>query len=430
MSTPASWATQNLTWGAIRGMVESLGDTGHTVFLTPEQVQAESDQMSGRISGIGIMVDTRAGQPLIISVFDGSPADQAGLRAGDLITSVDGQPTERQTVDEVIKLVRGDAGTSVTLGITHRDGSTEEVPIVRAEIVVPPASWAFVPGTTHRGHPTRPVLARCRRRRPERPDGGARPGRRRASCSTCVAIRAASWTRRSTSPACSCPRAPRSMASRTVRASGPRCRPRPRPLAPDLPLVVLTDFGSASSAEIVAAALQDNGRAQVVGQKTFGTGTVLNMFPLSDGSAIMLGVIEWLTPKGDGIFDVGITPDVEVKLPSDGVPTETSRPGQADPQGVPARCRHAAPARGQAADRSEAHRSDATSIRRCRERGAQPRGQRPALTGPPGRRVRPGRPARPARRRPARWSMPRCRWPPRVHRRACQRPTGEIQPQP
>ncbi len=96
------------------------------------------------------------------------------------------------------------------------------------------------------------------------------------------------------------------------------------PLAPDLPVVVLTDFGSASSAEIVAAALRDNGRAPIVGQKTFGTGTVLNMFPLSDGSAIMLGVIEWLTPKGDGIFDVGITPDVEVKLPADGVPTEAS----------------------------------------------------------------------------------------------------------
>src|SRR5207344_640452 len=96
------------------------------------------------------------------------------------------------------------------------------------------------------------------------------------------------------------------------------------PLAPDLPLVVLTDFGSASSAEIVAAALQDNARAQVVGQRTFGTGTVLNMFPLSDGSAIMLGVIEWLTPKGAGIFDVGITPDVEVKLPDAGVPTETT----------------------------------------------------------------------------------------------------------
>ncbi len=96
------------------------------------------------------------------------------------------------------------------------------------------------------------------------------------------------------------------------------------PVAPDLPLVVLADYGSASSAEIVAAALQDNGRAQVVGQRTFGTGTVLNVFPLSDGSAIRLGVIEWLTPDGKGIFDTGITPDIEVALPADGTPTEPS----------------------------------------------------------------------------------------------------------
>ena len=81
---------ENLTWGAIRGMVDALGDTGHTAFLTPDEVLAQSDQLSGRVSGIGIMVDTRAGIPLVISVFDGSPADRAGLRAGDLITSVDG----------------------------------------------------------------------------------------------------------------------------------------------------------------------------------------------------------------------------------------------------------------------------------------------------------------------------------------------------
>ena len=84
---------------------------------------------------------------------------------------------------------------------------------------------------------------------------------------------------------------------------------------PDLPLVVLVDEGSASSAEIVAAGLHDNGRARIVGQRTFGTGTVLNFFPLSDGSAISLGVVQWLTPAGAGIFETGIEPDVTVALP-------------------------------------------------------------------------------------------------------------------
>jgi carboxyl-terminal processing protease len=320
---PSKLGDENLTRGAIRGMVEALGDTGHTVFLTPEQVQAESDQLSGRISGIGIMVDTRAGQPLIISVFGGSPADKAGLRAGDLITSVDGQPTERLTVDEVIKRVRGDAGTAVTLGITHRDGSTAEVPIVRAEIVVPPATWAFVPGTKiadiHLSQFSSGAADGVRSALTDALAQGAEGlvldlrGNPGGLVEQAVDVASLFLPEGTTVYG----QQDRSGTRTEVASKG-------APLAPDLPLVVLADYGSASSAEIVAAALQDNGRAEVVGQRTFGTGTVLNPFTLSDGSAIMLGVIEWLTPKGNGIFDVGITPDIEVQLPTDGAPSEPS----------------------------------------------------------------------------------------------------------
>ncbi len=107
----------------------------------------------------------------------------------------------------------------------------------------------------------------------------------------------------------------RSGARKPVSASG-------NPDAPDIPMVVLVDYGSASSAEIVAAALRDNGRARVVGQRTFGTGTVLETIPLSDGSALRLGVTEWLTPDGDGIFDTGISPDIAVALAADGAPID------------------------------------------------------------------------------------------------------------
>ena len=321
---PGKLDDQNLTWGAIRGMVDALGDSGHTVFLTPEQVQAESDQLSGRLSGIGVMVDTRAGQPLIISVFDGSPAEKAGLRPGDVITSVDGHSTERSTVDEVIKLVRGDAGTSVTLGITHRDGSTVEVSIVRADIVLPSVTWAFVPGTK---------IADIRISQFSK---GAADGVRSALTDALAQGAVASVLDVRGNPGGLVDQAVDTASlflpeGTTVYGQQDRSGTRTQvaakgaPLAPDLPLVVLADYGSASSAEIVAASLQENGRAQVVGQQTFGTGTVLNQFPLSDGSAIMLGVIEWLTPKGNGIFDVGISPDIEVTLPADGVPLQ---PGQ------------------------------------------------------------------------------------------------------
>jgi len=91
------------------------------------------------------------------------------------------------------------------------------------------------------------------------------------------------------------------------------------PVAPDVPLVVLVDEGSASAAEIVASALHHNGRARLVGQRTFGTGTVLNFFPLSDGSAIRLGVLRWLTPVGASVFDTGVGPDTVVELPETGL---------------------------------------------------------------------------------------------------------------
>jgi carboxyl-terminal processing protease len=236
---------------------------------------------------------------------------------------VDGQPTERQTVDEVIKRVRGDAGTSVTLGITHRDGSTTEVPIVRAEIVIPPVSWAFVPGTKiadiRLAQFSQGAADGVRSALTEALAGGAEGavldlrGNPGGLVDQAVGIASMFLPEGATVYG----QQDRSGSKTEIPATG-------SPLAPDLPLVVLTDFGSASSSEIVAAALQDNERAQVVGLRTFGTGTVLNMFPLSDGSAIMLGVIEWLTPKGAGIFDVGITPDVEVELPTNGTPTDPS----------------------------------------------------------------------------------------------------------
>jgi carboxyl-terminal processing protease len=96
-------------------------------------------------------------------------------------------------------------------------------------------------------------------------------------------------------------------------------------IATQIPLVVLVDRGSASSAEIVAGALQGNHRAKLVGETTFGTGTVLNTYALSDGSAIRLGVLEWLTPTGQTIFGKGITPDYEIAMPSGGAPMDTSQ---------------------------------------------------------------------------------------------------------
>jgi len=103
---------QNLTWGAIRGMIDALGDTGHSVFLTPAQLKAEQDSLSGKLTGIGVIVDQRSGAPIVVSVIDGSPAAAGGIRPGDMIIAVDGQPVDRMSVDQVVSAIRGPAGTT------------------------------------------------------------------------------------------------------------------------------------------------------------------------------------------------------------------------------------------------------------------------------------------------------------------------------
>jgi carboxyl-terminal processing protease len=305
---------RKLTEGAIRGMVDALGDTGHSVYLTPDEVQAEQDALQGRLVGIGVMIDQRSGVPAVISVIDGSPADRAGVLVGDVIVAVDGVSTERSPADEIVRLVRGEAGTSVQLRL-RRDGAPDlEVSMVRERIDLEPVSWAFVPGTR---------IADIRLL--QFSESAGRDLRRAVRAAVADGARALVLDLRGN---------PGGLVDEAIRVASTflrrgvvyqerdragevtPVRVRQRAIAPDLPLVVLVDSGSASSSEIVAGALQDNDRATIVGERTFGTGTVLNLFPLSDGSAIRLGVLNWLTPDGEGVFDTGIEPDEVIALPS------------------------------------------------------------------------------------------------------------------
>jgi carboxyl-terminal processing protease len=303
----------NLTQGAIRGMVEALGDTGHSVYLTPDEVKAEQDSLEGRLVGIGVVIDQRSGAAAVISVIDGSPADRAGVRVGDIIIAVNGVSTEHAPADEIIRQVRGEAGTPVRL-LLRRDGASDlEVSMVRERIQLEPVSWAFVPGTR---------IADIRLL--QFSSSAGREVRRAVRAALAAGARALVLDLRGN---------PGGLVDEAVRVASTfldegvvyqkRDREgevtpvhvRQRAIAPAVPMAVLVDHGSASSSEIVAGALQDNDRATVLGERTFGTGTVLTLFPLSDGSAIRLGVLNWLTPDGAGVFDTGIVPDEQVALP-------------------------------------------------------------------------------------------------------------------
>ena len=307
--------TENLSIGAIRGIVDALGDDGHTQYLTEEEYKVEQEILDGRVAGIGVVLDQRSSAPLIISVVDGSPADRAGVQAGDIIATVDGVETARLPLGELGTLVRGEPGTLVRLGL-ERPGDAEllDIGILRADVEVDPVAWAMAPGSdvavirivqfsVGSGHLVRAAAEQAIEEGATgfvldlRGNPGGLVNETLNAMSAFLDDGVAFLER-----------------GRDEDAIEVRVDPG-RALDTEMPIVALVDYGTASAGEILAAGLRDNGRATIVGEQTFGTGTILNTIRLSDQSALRLGVREWLTPAGEGVFRVGVTPDEEVTLP-------------------------------------------------------------------------------------------------------------------
>jgi carboxyl-terminal processing protease len=312
---------RDLAYGAIDGLTEAVGDTGHTDFMTPEERASRNDALSGSYVGIGIQLDaTDAGEPLIVTVFHDSPADKAGLRTGDIILEVNGVPAVDTSTSDVVERIRGEAGTEVELTVrAGENGPPRTLTIVRGEVAIDAVSSTIVPGTTTgllrieqfsngAADDVRTALEQLRKDGADRLvlDVRGNPG---GYVGEAVGI------------------ASQFLGSGTVYVERDAAgKEKATPVSPDgawtdLPVIVLVDEGSASSSEIVAGALQDNDRAQVVGATTFGTGTVLGEFALEDGSALRIGTVEWLTPDGRRIWHEGIEPDVPVARAAETLPT-------------------------------------------------------------------------------------------------------------
>jgi carboxyl-terminal processing protease len=308
-----------LAYAAIEGLAEATGDTGHTRFMTPAQREEANQNLSGSFVGIGVQVDTDEDAVRIVDVFAGSPAQRAGLQRGDLILEVDGTPTADTPLDEIVERVRGPEGTEVRLSI-GRTGQEKPLYVVvtRAKIDRPAVSWTIVPGSTiadirldqfqsGAGDEFKAALTEAQAAGATgavidlRGNPGGYVDEARAIVSQFLGKGVVYETRDARG----------NVNPNDVIEGG---------VALDLPIVVLVDAGTASSSEITAGALQDSGRARIVGVKTFGTGTVLGEFALTDGSALRIGTVEWLTPDGRRIWHEGITPDVVVELPADVFP--------------------------------------------------------------------------------------------------------------
>lgn len=308
-----------LTYGAIRGMLDALGDEGHTRFLSPAELQAEEEALAGRFEGIGAHLTMRDGRPTILAPIPGSPAQQAGLRAGDIIVAVDGREVADLRVDEIARLVRGPAGTQVTVSVIHPGDTTiSHITVTRAKIDVPNVSWTMVPGT----NVAHLLLSQFAERATQDLVKALAETRERGATAVILDLRNNPGGLRDEAIGVASQFLTTGNVLIEVDAQGQRTEypVRPGGAAPTIPLVVLVNEGTASSAEIAAGALQDHRRAKVVGVPTAGTGTVLSIFNLSDGSAIFLGTRAWLTPNGREIWHRGITPDVTVTMPPGALP--------------------------------------------------------------------------------------------------------------
>ncbi|PIR47391.1 peptidase S41 [Candidatus Uhrbacteria bacterium CG10_big_fil_rev_8_21_14_0_10_50_16] len=319
-------AEKDLFYGALHGLVAGLGDP-YTTFFDPKAANSFQTSLSGQFEGIGAEIGLREGQLVIVSPLRDSPAQLAGIAAGDAIYLIDETETAGLSIEDAVALIRGPKGTTVTLTVVHEGANASvEVPIHRAIIELSSVEWsvredgiavidifAFNEDTARRfNDAVVDVLSK-----------GAtglvidmrnNPG---GFLDQAVVI-AGEWVGNNTVVI----ERGEDGVMKDIEAQGvARLK--------DIPTVVIVNEGSASATEIVAGALQDYASAIIIGAQTFGKGSVQEYRELSDGSALKITIAEWLTPQGRSINKQGITPDEEVTFTeedlAEGIDTQFER---------------------------------------------------------------------------------------------------------
>ncbi len=309
-----------LKQGAIDGLLNTVGDS-HQVYVRPEDVQFEQTDLSGQFEGVGATVQQKNGQVSIESLIPDYPAAKSGkLKPGDVILAVDGQSMQGKTTTDVVKAIRGRAGTNVTISVQHNDGSKEDVTLTRAQILITSVHADQLKDAN--GNPVSDL-------------GYLRISQFQQSTDKEVADYLKSIQGKGykglildlrNNPGGYLQQTENVLgeflkSGQTVLITQDRDGHETVDKAPsqgvhtDLPLVVLVNKNSASASEITAGAIQDNGRGKVIGEQTFGKGTVNQFFPLpKDGGELYVSIARWLTPNHQTIEGKGITPDMVVHL--------------------------------------------------------------------------------------------------------------------
>ena len=297
--------------GAIKGMLEALDP--HSTFLNKEDFKEMQEATSGEFFGIGIEISTENNQLIVVSPIEDTPADKAGLKAGDVILSVDGQLTQDMSTQEAVSKIRGPKGTSVELLILHKEAKAPTtVKIVRDAIplisvksrFLDEDGYLWVRLTRFNDRTTQELLDALREQAKKSAIKGIvldlrnNPGGLFKQSVTVADV----FLKRGT------------IVSMRGRGGVVLETHEAKNIPSDItcPLVVLVNQGSASASEIVAGALQDHNRAVIIGERTFGKGSVQKIEPLGDGTAIKMTIARYYTPNGRSIQAEGIKPDLEV----------------------------------------------------------------------------------------------------------------------
>ena len=309
--------------GAIKGMLEALGDP-YTAYIDAEHYRLERASFEGSFEGIGALVGLDNGELVVRAPIANSPAQRAGIRANDKILAVDGESTAGLTLLEAVNRIRGPRGSEVRLTVLHQgELDPVEVRIVRDEIKADSVYLTMLPDNiahiwiTYFSDRTNSELATVLK------DIGKSGAvgivldlRGNPGGLLTAAVEVASQFLK------------KGIVVYQLDSEGERrdWEVRPGGLATDIPLVILVDKSSASGSEVVAGALQDAGRAPLIGERTFGKGSVWEFYELSDGSALAITVSRWYTPRGRMIEGEGLIPDFEVEF------TEADFESGVDPQ--------------------------------------------------------------------------------------------------
>lgn len=310
--------------GAIAGMLQALGDQ-HTSYMSPEEFKQANESLSGEYEGIGAYVDTTTEYLTIISPIPGSPAEAAGLRSGDMIIAIDGKDMTGVDAELVRQQVLGPANSVVILTIRRGNEPPFDVKITRAKITIKSAEGkmlendiAYVKITTFGDKTTPELLTTLETLMAQNPKGLILDLRNNGGGYLQTAVEVASQF---------LPKDDVVLIEQYGTGEKDTYTSLGNGLAVDIPMVVLINEGSASASEIVAGALQDLGRAKLIGVVSYGKGSVQTWNVLSNNQgAVRVTVAKWLTPSGRTIHNVGLTPDIYVSM------TEEDYNNDRDPQ--------------------------------------------------------------------------------------------------